>query len=203
MSPEQVNGERLTFASDMYAFGVMLFELLTFQLPYQADGETEFFGAILRSAPKLELLKQAQVPDEVISVIKRCLEKQAENRFASFGEICIVLRRFVSPERLEQTGPLTSRAASPKNARTHIFVGAAAVLLLLASPAFWFFTRSTGGNAWEWVEAPVGSAAQRTSRLLILNLREEPVNLLYVALHVRGLLHIWIYLEHLHVVISG
>ena len=156
MSPEQVNGERLTFASDMYTFGVLLFELLTFQLPYGADAENEFFGAILRTPPRIELLQQAQVPAEVIALISRCLEKEAKNRYASFGEICAVLQRYVNPERLTQTGtliaPITAPITAPQPApepvapppatsRMPIWIGIAALVVVIAAVAFWFLHR--------------------------------------------------------------
>jgi serine/threonine-protein kinase len=143
MSPEQVKSDPLTFSSDMYAFGVLLFEMLTFQLPYQAENVEDFFGVILRSEPNLALLQNAKVPDEVISLIKRCLEKQPENRFSSFGEISAVLRRFVLPERLEhfpQSSPVMAQPAqtSRKSAKPAILAAIVVVLLVAAGIAFWF-----------------------------------------------------------------
>ena len=171
MSPEQVNGERLTFASDMYAFGVLLFELLTFQLPYGADADNEFFGAILRSPPRIELLQQAQVPAEVITLVSRCLEKEARNRYASFGEICAVLQRYVNPDRLRQTGtliaplpvsqpappPVPEPVPQPPPSRMPIWIGTAALVVALAAIAFWFLHR-TPAPAVTTSEAPAAGA---------------------------------------------
>lgn len=148
MSPEQVKSEPLTFSSDMYAFGVLLFEMLTFQLPYQAENVEDFFGAILRNEPNLTLLREAMVPDEVIALIKRCLEKEPANRFASFGEISALLRRFVLPERLEQFPCVESPGVKPAKARKKtvsplIWIGVAVVLILSAGLAFWFTHRAS------------------------------------------------------------
>jgi formylglycine-generating enzyme required for sulfatase activity/tRNA A-37 threonylcarbamoyl transferase component Bud32 len=150
MSPEQVKSEPLTFSSDMYAFGVLLFEVLTFKLPYQAESVEDYFGAILRNEPNLALLAEVQAPAEVIALIKRCLEKEPDKRFASFAEISGVLQRYVLPGRLvqfPQAGPLQEEQtvtlkAARKSAWPMIGVAIAIFLLLSAGIAFWLTRRT-------------------------------------------------------------
>jgi formylglycine-generating enzyme required for sulfatase activity len=136
----------------MYAFGVLLFEMLTFQLPYKAQGMEEYFDAILNKEPNLDLLQEVKVPDEVAGVIKRCLEKEPEKRFGSFGEIATLLRPFVLPERLEQFAQLAQTviakpetvptpAKAPPKSRLPVMWGGIAVALLLAAVAIWLVMR--------------------------------------------------------------
>ena len=158
MSPEQVKSEALTFSSDMYAFGVLLFEMLTLQLPYKAQGMEEYFDAILNKEPNLDLLQEVKVPDEVAGVIKRCLEKEPAKRFGSFGEIATLLRPFVLPERLEQFAqpsnaaqmaqtviakpePVVTPEKPPPKSRLPVLWGGIAAAVLMAVIAIWFVMR--------------------------------------------------------------
>jgi serine/threonine protein kinase len=147
MSPEQVKSEPLTFSSDMYALGVFLFEMLTLQLPYQAENVEDFFGVILRSDPNLSLLRNVQVPEEVISVIQRCLEKDPAKRFSSFAQVSAILRNYLLPERLQQCPPPTPIVLppDPPARKTAVplrwYAIAALFLACVAAATFWFFRR--------------------------------------------------------------
>jgi serine/threonine protein kinase len=83
MAPEQVRGEPLRVATDLYAFGVILFEMLTGRLPF--EGPTPAIAAIRRlqePAPSLRSI-DPHLPVELERVIARCLERDPKRRYSS------------------------------------------------------------------------------------------------------------------------
>jgi serine/threonine protein kinase len=112
LSPEQVQGLPATEASDLYAVGIVLYELLSGRPPF--TGETPL--AVARQhveatpAPLRELAPH--VPPSLERVVLRALAKRPEDRFASAGELAEALRRFVALG-MEATAPLAPVAARP------------------------------------------------------------------------------------------
>ena len=85
MSPEQLMGRQLDGRSDVYALGVVAYELMTGQLPFpDAKGPAGLITAQLKQTPKPPSLVRPDlaIPDGVDAVILRCLEKDKNNRFA-------------------------------------------------------------------------------------------------------------------------
>ena len=112
MAPEQIRGDAITPAIDVYAFGVLLYELLAGQKPYRAESPEAFFYAILQGTPDMTPLATRQVPQEVRNLISRCMSKQAVDRPASFTDIAATLEQLVStPPSTAPTNPTTPMAA--------------------------------------------------------------------------------------------
>jgi serine/threonine protein kinase len=95
MSPEQIAGAQLTHHSDMYALGVVLYEMLTGQLPARAEN----LEALLKKIRELEPLPPSEVrkdlPKEVDPVILRALKKKPEQRYPTWGEFALELSKIV------------------------------------------------------------------------------------------------------------
>jgi serine/threonine protein kinase len=80
MSPEQLRGEPVTEASDMYAFGILAYEVLTGRGPYEAKGEAQMMAAHVQGEPlKLRELR-ADVDPAVAARLERCLAKDPNRR---------------------------------------------------------------------------------------------------------------------------
>ena len=90
MAPEQVRGESADLRSDVFAVGLMLFELLTGTRPFRGGSPVETMHAILTHPTPLERL-HGTVPPAVVSVVERCLAKRAVDRFASARELATAL----------------------------------------------------------------------------------------------------------------
>jgi serine/threonine protein kinase/tetratricopeptide (TPR) repeat protein len=84
MSPEQWKGEPATAQSDVYALGVMVFEMLTGETPFQSDSWHGLLYAHLNTTPPLEKLP-AEWPQQIKSVLSVAMAKQAVTRFESAG----------------------------------------------------------------------------------------------------------------------
>lgn len=96
MAPKQVLGQQVTYLVDIYAFGVMLFELLAGVKPITGESVERIFNQILYEPINLEPLRAANVPPAAFDLITRLTAKQPGQRPQSFGEVCTELQRIIA-----------------------------------------------------------------------------------------------------------
>ena len=87
MSPEQVNGRPVDARSDVFSFGVLLYEMLSGTRPFAGESTLDTATAILRDDPLSLGELRRDVPSGLQSILDRCLEKDPENRYASGREL--------------------------------------------------------------------------------------------------------------------
>jgi TolB-like protein/tRNA A-37 threonylcarbamoyl transferase component Bud32/cytochrome c-type biogenesis protein CcmH/NrfG len=92
MSPEQIAGRPLDHRSDIFSLGVILYEMSTGRRPFAGTSSAELASAILRDTPPLVTVVRADLPGDLASIIQRCLEKSAADRFQSARDIRNELR---------------------------------------------------------------------------------------------------------------
>jgi len=80
MAPEQVMGQTVTPQTDVYAFGVLLYELMTGVKPVRGDRLEQVFDQILYRPVPIEPLEQAQLPPPILDMITRCMAKTPAQR---------------------------------------------------------------------------------------------------------------------------
>jgi eukaryotic-like serine/threonine-protein kinase len=93
MSPEQVRGERVGPASDLYSLGVVLYEVLTGELPYTADDPIATAMKHLDEPPRHPREVNPAVPEALDALTAKLLAKRAEDRYAEAAEVAEDLRR--------------------------------------------------------------------------------------------------------------
>ncbi len=98
MAPEQVLGRPLTPHADIYAFGVMLYEILTGLKAVTADSVEKIFQQVIYEPLKLEPLAASGVPVPVIALIGRCASKQMVQRPPNLGVVCDEIERVLKQE---------------------------------------------------------------------------------------------------------
>jgi serine/threonine protein kinase len=85
MSPEQARGKPVDKRTDIWAFGCVLYEMLTGKAAFQGEDVTEILAAVVKSGVNLDLLP-ANIHPRVREAITRCLEKDQKKRYADIGE---------------------------------------------------------------------------------------------------------------------
>jgi len=96
MSPEQVTGANVTEQVDVYAFGVLLFELMTGAKPISGDTVERIFYSILNEPLNLEPMVQAGAPEAVCQLVTRCTAKKPDERPQGFGPVIAELERILA-----------------------------------------------------------------------------------------------------------
>lgn len=87
MSPEQARGKPVDLRTDIWSFGVVLFQLVTRALPFPGETPSDIIASILKSDPENMRKYVDQIPVEIESIVRRSLEKDPNNRYAAAGEL--------------------------------------------------------------------------------------------------------------------
>jgi predicted Ser/Thr protein kinase len=141
MAPEQIDGQDVTEKTDIYAFGLVFYEMLTGTTPFHANTSAAVLTKQLREPPRPPRELRADIPADIEAVILRALQKDPAHRQPHMGEIVRALRE-ISQRTGEGPEPESAAAAptliSPRADATMISPGAAGTLMVPASsePAY-------------------------------------------------------------------
>jgi eukaryotic-like serine/threonine-protein kinase len=125
MSPEQIRGEPVDHRSDIFSFGLVLYECITGKMPFERATSVEIMAAILREDP-------AELPESVSPALRQivwhCLEKEPDHRFHSARDLAFALRT-VTGAASRSTG--STPAIRTKHTSKWMWRGAAAAIAVL------------------------------------------------------------------------
>ncbi len=112
MSPEQARGRPIDSRTDIWSFGVVLFQMLSKKLPFHGDTTSDIIASILKSDP-VDLKKLVpSIPDDLIEIIGKTLKKDADERYKSADEVVNELTKFRRQLGVEtKTEPLKFRVS--------------------------------------------------------------------------------------------
>jgi serine/threonine protein kinase/Tol biopolymer transport system component len=133
MTPEQLEGQQADARTDVFAFGAVLYEMLTGRRAFEGSSQASLIGAILKDVPKSIYGAQALVPASLDRVVMTCLEKRPEDRWQTMRD----LRRQLIWIAESPAGSTTSTQAST-SARSGwlpwaVAAGAVAAAVVIAS----------------------------------------------------------------------
>jgi serine/threonine protein kinase len=130
MSPEQVRGLSVDHRSDIFSFGVVLYEMLTGQRAFRGDSAVETMNAILKEDPAPS--SQA-LPPALDRIVLHCIEKSPEERFQSARDVAFNLETLSSPSsQVVAAAPTVRRRRWPRVAAMAALAVAGSVSLFLA-----------------------------------------------------------------------
>jgi serine/threonine-protein kinase len=172
MAPELVLGQMATDQVDIYAFGILLFELLTGQKPIEGDTVERLFYMILNEPLNTEPLRQAGLSEALTALVLHCTAKKAEDRPRSFHEVIAELDRLMGapseaatiampvPPPQQATAPAPLVPASAARSKTPLF--AIGGVVLLAVLAVLYFALKPSSTQTAGVRQAAGTEASRT-----------------------------------------
>jgi Tol biopolymer transport system component len=132
MSPEQIEARSVDHRADIFAFGVILYEMLTGTRAFSRSSVPATLGAILNDQPPDIQKARPTVPPTIATIVRRCMEKRPEDRFQSARDLAFSLEELMthSGASLSSAAMAAIRAAAQQaRSRPALTVSALAVLL--------------------------------------------------------------------------
>jgi serine/threonine-protein kinase len=154
MAPEQIQGGEVDTRSDIFSFGVLLFEMLTGKLPFRGEHEAAMVYSIVNEEPSPLTKYKPDASPELDRIIGRSLEKDPEDRYQSIADMVSELKRerkkttkVVRPSVVSGIRPAIEEepVASPRpasNKKTLVFASMGGLLLVLGLGVYLFLSRS-------------------------------------------------------------
>jgi serine/threonine protein kinase len=145
MSPEQIDGSKpLTFHTDMYSLGVVLYELLTGKRPFGGENLQELMNRILKFEALPPSAARAELPKSIDAVVLRALRKDPAQRYATWTDFAL---------ELSKAGELVLQPGAIPDSEKYVTLKKVAMLSMLADAELWELAR-----AGRWRRVPKGSA---------------------------------------------
>jgi len=136
MSPEQVRGKELDARSDLFSFGVVLYEMATGLLPFRGDTSGVIFNSILERTPASPVRVNPDLPEKLEVVINKALEKDRELRYQHAADIRADLKRV---KRDTESQRLPAATAEPPKKPAWPTLALAAAVVVIAAAGFWLW----------------------------------------------------------------
>jgi eukaryotic-like serine/threonine-protein kinase len=141
MSPEQVRGEELDARTDLFSFGVVLYEMATGVLPFRGDTSGVIANSILERAPVPPVRLNPDVPPKLEEIIMKALEKDRKLRYQNAADIRADLQRLKRDSGSAQTAIAAAGAKTAvKSTRWRAVAGVTILVVGLAVGAWLFFS---------------------------------------------------------------
>jgi eukaryotic-like serine/threonine-protein kinase len=140
MSPEQALGKQVDHRSDIFSLGILLYQMASGRLPFAGNAVTETINKIINTPPDALARLNYAIPSELDHIVRKCLEKDPDNRYQSAHDLLIDLRNL---KRDTDSGSLASRSMASvatvpesRRAKSWKIPAAIALIVLIAIATF-------------------------------------------------------------------
>ena len=142
MAPEQAKGKAVDKRADVWAFGAVLFEMLTGSRPFAGDDVSDTLAAVLRAEVDWSALPP-DTPSGVVQLLRRCFERDPRRRLRDVGEARFALEELSTAAvgMPPETAPVAAKPGTQAGRWNRISIGLAAATLALAALAGWSLLR--------------------------------------------------------------
>jgi eukaryotic-like serine/threonine-protein kinase len=169
MSPEQIRGKELDARTDLFSFGVMLYEMATGMLPFRGETSGVIVDSILNRAPVAPIRLNSELPSRLEEIINKALEKDREIRYQSAADIRADLKR-LRRDTESAKGTVAAREQEPVSGPRITWFGRRSSLYGLASAALLLVLGSLAMNVGGWREHLLPSKSSSIRSIAVLPL---------------------------------
>ncbi|QQS42788.1 MAG: protein kinase [Acidobacteriota bacterium] len=167
MSPEQARAGEVDFRTDIFSFGVVLYQMLTGEAPFDGETHSDTVSSILEKEPVFENVPDAGEADDLQRIIGKAIKKDPEERYSSAGEMLADLRAFrARVNGANSTEGIRETSGSFRAGKSRRWLASAAAVLAIASIAGLYLYSLLATEARPNIEA--------VAVLPIVNLTEDP-----------------------------
>ena len=156
MAPEQIQGGTVDARSDIFSFGVVLYEMLTGKLPFHGEHDAAMMYSIVNEAPDTVAKYLPDVSPEIERIVQRAMEKDPDDRYQSAADMVSELRRvqkqstrvvrpttqsipiMPQPQQEINTSTIPTPAPPPRSSKKMLIAGAVVLMLVLGAVGTYF-----------------------------------------------------------------
>ncbi|MFB3069046.1 MAG: protein kinase, partial [Acidobacteriota bacterium] len=179
MSPEQARGKPVDKRADIFAFGAVLYELLTGRRAFQGETITETIASVLKSEPDWEVLPE-NTPWNIRTLLRRCLQKDPYDRLQHVGDTRIEIKETLTEPTTVSPSGVTS-PAQPSRWKIVVPWSVAAVIALAAVTTLWNLTRPQSLPITRFLITPLSTPPLTNSRFNDLAISPDGEHVVYSA----------------------
>ncbi|HEX6314939.1 MAG TPA: serine/threonine-protein kinase, partial [Gemmatimonadaceae bacterium] len=137
MAPEQIQGAPTDGRTDLFAFGALLYEMLTGRMAFGRATKAESLTAVLRDHPDQKVLERSGAASSVSRIVRRCLEKDPGDRFQTARDLAFALENAASPDKPETRSAEEGTIARARRIPLRRAIYVVSAMTALAAVAAW------------------------------------------------------------------